>query len=359
MLSSLPSLPISFLTAAVALVLALLVVRSRAGTPGSRRCFALLFGVFALQALLVGLRFGYGVEALAPFQRALPFAVGPLTYLGFRAMAAPEVLQGRAPRVHAAAAGLAILACWLAPAVIDPQALPPLALGIVDLLIAGSFLVYLVLMIRLYRRGPDHFEAAGFGEVAQTRAWLLAAIALLAAMAALDGAIAVDFVAAAGRHAGGLIALGSAAIIPVLLAAAVFYPLRAASPSAATAQAQDSDAEADRALIARLETLLESHKLHHDPDLSLSRLARRLSVPSRRVSEAVNRQRGENVSQFVNRRRVEDAAALLLQSDRPAADVMLEAGFRTKSNFNREFRRITGRTPGEYRRQGRDTLRTA
>ena len=138
----------------------------------------------------------------------------------------------------------------------------------------------------------------------------------------------------------------------------------AAPPSAATASPEaegdaQADAQADRALLDRLETLLASHKLHHDPDLSLTRLARRLSVPSRRVSEAVNRQLGENVSQFVNRRRVEDAAALLLQSDKPVAEAMLEAGFRSKSNFNREFRRVTGQTPGDYRQQRRGSPRPA
>ena len=45
-------------------------------------------------------------------------------------------------------------------------------------------------------------------------------------------------------------------------------------------------------------------------------------------------------------------------SARPAAawrvarawtDAMLASGFNTKSNFNREFRRVTGRTPSDWR----------
>ena len=30
-------------------------------------------------------------------------------------------------------------------------------------------------------------------------------------------------------------------------------------------------------------------------------------------------------------------------------DAMLASGFNTKSNFNREFRRVTGRTPSDWR----------
>lgn len=359
------SLPISFVTALVSLAIALLILRSPAGNRQSRRCFALLFGVFAVQAALVGLRFGYGLEVFAPFQRALPFAVGPLAYFGFRAMADPAALRNRAVRRHAGAAALAILACWLTPLALNPAALPPPIFDVADLLIAVSFVFYLALLVGLYRKGPDVFEAAGFEGVARTRAWLLAAILLLAGILVADGAIALDFALSSGRHAPGLIALGSAVIIPVFLAAAVLYPQRA-TPSSERRPTDprsraDSDAggEADRALVARVDELLAEKRLHRDPDLNLTRLARRLGVPARRVSEAVNGQHGQNVSQFVNRRRVREAAELLAGSDRPVAEIMEAVGFRTKSNFNREFRRVTGLNPGGYRRQQRTEARSS
>lgn len=33
-------------------------------------------------------------------------------------------------------------------------------------------------------------------------------------------------------------------------------------------------------------------------------------------------------------------------------EAMNEAGFSTKSNFNREFKRVTGLSPSEWRKQG-------
>ena len=347
----LPSLPISFVTALVALAVAALILRGPAGNRASRACFALLFAVFALQATLVGLRFGYGLAAFAPFQRALPFAVGPLLYLGFRALGDPGAVRGRAARVHAGVALLAIGACWMAPALLDTGALPAAARHGVDVLIAASMLTYLGLLTALYRRGPDAFEAAELGGVARVRAWLLAAVGLLAGLLLVDGLIALDFALFGGRRAVALIAWSSALVIPALLAAAVLYPRRAAGPAArrAAGPPDADDAAADRALLARIEALLAETGLHRDPDLSLSRLARRLSLPARRVSEAVNRQLGLNVSQYVNRQRVREAAELLAASERPVAEIMQAVGFRTKSNFNREFRRLVGESPAAYR----------
>jgi AraC-like DNA-binding protein len=43
---------------------------------------------------------------------------------------------------------------------------------------------------------------------------------------------------------------------------------------------------------------------------------------------------------------------LLAFTDEPVTQVMFEAGFQTKSNFNREFLRVTGMSPSDYRRSG-------
>ncbi|WP_245413393.1 helix-turn-helix domain-containing protein [Mangrovicella endophytica] len=87
-----------------------------------------------------------------------------------------------------------------------------------------------------------------------------------------------------------------------------------------------------------------------DVDLNLDRIARRLRRPARDVSGAINRTRGMSVSQYVNGYRVERACRLLLDTADPITRIMLDAGFGTKSNFNREFQRVTGMTPSAYRR---------
>ena len=101
-----------------------------------------------------------------------------------------------------------------------------------------------------------------------------------------------------------------------------------------------------------VDTVMRSTKLYRDPDLTLNRLSRRLGIPSRRISIAINRTLGRNVPQVVNEYRVGEAVRLLIETDLSITTVMFECGFQTKSNFNREFTRVTGTTPSDYRRSG-------
>jgi AraC-like DNA-binding protein len=72
-------------------------------------------------------------------------------------------------------------------------------------------------------------------------------------------------------------------------------------------------------------------------------------MEGRGVSMAINRVSGLNVSQFVNNRRIREACRLLEKTDKPLTEIMFDCGFATKSNFNREFRRVTDRSPSQWR----------
>lgn len=113
----------------------------------------------------------------------------------------------------------------------------------------------------------------------------------------------------------------------------------------------------DQLIFDQLDTLMADATLFRDPELTVARLGRRLGVPARSVSSAVNRVTGENVSRYINHLRVQHATHLLESTNLPVTDVMLESGFLSKSSFNTEFRRIAGNTPSDHRkahRSGRD-----
>jgi AraC-like DNA-binding protein len=56
-----------------------------------------------------------------------------------------------------------------------------------------------------------------------------------------------------------------------------------------------------------------------------------------------------NLSQYVNEYRIRDACTLLRDSDQSILQVALAVGFASKSNFNREFQRVTGQAPSVWR----------
>jgi AraC-like DNA-binding protein len=88
---------------------------------------------------------------------------------------------------------------------------------------------------------------------------------------------------------------------------------------------------------------------------SLSDLAhqRRPAAP---LSQLVNRGRGRNFSDWVNRYRLAEAQRLLADPSsgiRSVLDAMYAAGFSSKSTFNALFKASSGVTPTEFMRQHR------
>ena len=104
--------------------------------------------------------------------------------------------------------------------------------------------------------------------------------------------------------------------------------------------------------MARLDTLLETRKLHLDPDLTLARLGARAACAGQaafRSDQPEHRQQRppgmSTATGFVR-------PAKALESGASVTEAMLASGFSTKSNFNREFLRVTGRTPSTWHNPG-------
>ncbi|PSJ47874.1 AraC family transcriptional regulator [Zobellella endophytica] len=177
--------------------------------------------------------------------------------------------------------------------------------------------------------------------------------------AGIDGALTLDFARYDGAHAMYILAVGYTLLLPTL-ALVVVMVSQSTQPSGAAesapsepeppTQAVLSAGEAN-AIIAKLDTLLREKQAFLDPDLTLGRLSRKLTIPARQISMAVNQVHGRNLSKVLNEYRIEHAKERLLTSDESITQVYLNSGFQTKSNFNREFSRVTGQTPSAFRRQ--------
>ena len=112
----------------------------------------------------------------------------------------------------------------------------------------------------------------------------------------------------------------------------------------------DPALEADRRIAEKVEALLEGGA-YRDCELSLEQLGKRLHVHPNRVSHAINRVHGTTFPELLHRYRI----AFFLESvrsgelaGRTILDLAFDAGFSSKSTFNRVFRNATGTSPTQF-----------
>ena len=116
------------------------------------------------------------------------------------------------------------------------------------------------------------------------------------------------------------------------------------------------DAEAAATLISDIERALAERRLFADPNLSLTRLAEAVGATAHQVSEVLNRHANVGFHELINRHRVGEVKAQLLD---PAADrftiegIGAAAGFGSRSALYAAFRRLEGTTPTEFRARAR------
>ena len=280
--------------------------------------------------MLLGARYGYGADrvlatAVLAIQHLTGVLIPPLAYLAFKN---PPF----SARVAAHFLPLAIM--WL---------VVQFATYLVDTVLALITFGYAAALVAIGLGANESLSWAPLRRGQVLRMGLWATVVILVLSGVTDSIVAVDFLTTGGAHTETIAAGASLAGIASLALGLVYF-LRTGRRK----QSAEGSAE-DQALVERLGAELERNQLFRDPDLTLGRLARRLSVPARQISQAVNRSAGLNVSQFVNNRRIREVCNTLATSEISVTSAMLEAGFFTKSNFNREFRRVMGQSPSAWR----------
>jgi AraC-like DNA-binding protein len=117
-------------------------------------------------------------------------------------------------------------------------------------------------------------------------------------------------------------------------------------------QKKISDADMDR-LFQKMKRCLEDRRIFLDPDLTLEKLAAELNFSPHDLSRVINEKTLGNFNDLINTYRVEEFIRLCGQPSKSHFSIYglaLEAGFRSKSSFNAAFKRITGRSPSDFRR---------
>ncbi|MCL2719949.1 MAG: helix-turn-helix domain-containing protein [Treponema sp.] len=91
---------------------------------------------------------------------------------------------------------------------------------------------------------------------------------------------------------------------------------------------------------------------HYTRKLSLKEIATASGLSAPYFSTVFKEEMGENLSNYLNRLRVEKAASLLVTTSLPISEIAVTCGFEDQSWFSKIFRNNTGFTPGKYREYG-------
>jgi AraC-like DNA-binding protein len=128
---------------------------------------------------------------------------------------------------------------------------------------------------------------------------------------------------------------------------------RAAKTKAGTSKEFSLDPERAEEMRKRLVYLFEVEKIFKNDDLTLRSLAEDLSVPPHQLSWVLNKKMSVTFSGLLNSYRIEEVKKRLASAadaEKTILDIAFDAGFRTKTSFNRTFFRLTGKTPSQYRK---------
>lgn len=102
-----------------------------------------------------------------------------------------------------------------------------------------------------------------------------------------------------------------------------------------------------------IENVIHYMKDHYAQDLKLEDLSLMAFLSRNYFCKLFKECTGMTVFEYTQKLRIEQACSLLKESDKKVIDIAAEVGYRDVQFFTQIFKRITGKTPGEYRKSER------
>ena len=120
------------------------------------------------------------------------------------------------------------------------------------------------------------------------------------------------------------------------------------------AKSSYDDYEADAEYVDRIVKFMDAEKPYLKSNITLDALSETLDVPARELTALLNGHFKMNYYEFINNYRIEEAKHIIqtvTDQQKSVSDVFLAVGFNSKSVFNTFFKKNTGMTPSEFRKQ--------
>ena len=106
--------------------------------------------------------------------------------------------------------------------------------------------------------------------------------------------------------------------------------------------------------LVKLDNFMKKQKPYLNSSLTLRNLAQEIKINSRELSILINQNLNKHFFDFINEYRINEAKNILKNPSKKEytiLEVLYDVGFNSKSSFNTAFKKHTGATPSEYRKQ--------
>jgi AraC-like DNA-binding protein len=105
---------------------------------------------------------------------------------------------------------------------------------------------------------------------------------------------------------------------------------------------------------SRIKDVLLFISTNLDKKITLTKACEHANLSASRFCELYKKETGLCFSKFVIEARTKKASRLLKNKSLSIKQISFECGYRYVSNFNRDFKRIKGKPPSEYRKKRKD-----
>ncbi len=338
------AIPVPFI---VSMLLGLLAIILYARLSQQTKVASMFLGLCSATTAMVGLRWTFGLEI---FSIAQPILASTIPVAAWYAFAHANRDLGFLPIKH-----------FVAPLVVVVSSItqPWLALPL-DEILTLTYIIYGIALLRFSSTEAALINVSlgnweGVKKAESIAGWVLIFSAFV------DTFMSLDLTFNQGELSLYILTAAHLVLLPVLSIAVVVTgintPITNGEKSKEMNGANDEPlssalmtSERAEEITSMLDSKIRQDSLYLDPELTLSKLTRKLGIPAKQISIAVNQVHKKNISKLINKYRIDHAKHALITSQGTITQVFMNSGFQTKSNFNREFSTMTGMTPSEYRK---------
>jgi len=99
---------------------------------------------------------------------------------------------------------------------------------------------------------------------------------------------------------------------------------------------------------------MEQEKLYKNAELTLSKLAESLQLKDAALSQVINSKFDKSFYDYINSLRVDECVKMIADErnqNYTLLSIAFDCGFNSKSSFNRNFRKFTGKSPSDFFRK--------